>query len=106
MSLLGSADVVAALDKKKLLFFQPLHSPVPRSEDPEAEDVGHKWTLSALLRHLRSHDVDTGSLMQRIEDAVIKAVLATAPSIIAACKLFVPHFSNCFGKDIDDDYSI
>lgn len=36
--------------------------------------------------------------MQRIEDAVIKAVLATAPSIIAACKLFVPHYSNCFGK--------
>ncbi|KAI5706334.1 hypothetical protein M8J75_007078 [Diaphorina citri] len=72
------------------------HSDYIKSEDPEAEDVGHKWTLSALLRHLRSCNVDTGSLMQRIEDAVIKAVLATAPSIIAACKLFVPHFSNCF----------
>lgn len=71
-----------------------------RSEDPEAEDVGHKWTLSALLRHLKKQGQDTALLMQRIEEAVVKALMATAPSIIAACKLFVPHSSNCFGNFI------
>lgn len=59
--------------------------------------MGHKWTLSALLRHLKKEGEDTALLMQRIEEAVIKALMATAPSIIAACKLFVPHSFNCFG---------
>ncbi|KAG8318405.1 Tubulin polyglutamylase ttll5 [Homalodisca vitripennis] len=72
------------------------HSDYIKSEDPEAEDVGHKWTLSALLRHLKSLNLDTALLMQRIEEVVIKSLLATAPSIIAACKLFVPSIVNCF----------
>ncbi|RZF45150.1 hypothetical protein LSTR_LSTR016383, partial [Laodelphax striatellus] len=80
------------------------HSDYIKSDDPEAEDVGHKWTLSALLRHLRKRGgggdgggaVDTGQLMQRIEEAVVKAIMATAPPIIAACNLFVPHSHNCF----------
>ncbi|KAJ9599648.1 hypothetical protein L9F63_026506, partial [Diploptera punctata] len=67
------------------------------SDDPEAEDVGHKWTLSALLRHLRAQGTDTSLLMQRIEEVVVKAVLATAPPIISACRMFVPYPRNCFG---------
>lgn len=67
-----------------------------RSEDPEAEDVGHKWTLSALLRHLKSEGKDTSLLMQRIEDVIVKAILAAAPTIVAAAR-FVPHPRNCFG---------
>ncbi|KAJ9590318.1 hypothetical protein L9F63_027844, partial [Diploptera punctata] len=66
------------------------------SDDPEAEDVGHKWTLSALLRHLRAQGTDTSLLMQRIEEVVVKAVLATAPPIISACRMFVPYPRNCF----------
>lgn len=69
-----------------------------RSSDPEADDVGHKWSLSALLKHLRSENCDTGLLMRRIEDMIIKAILATAPSIVTACKLFVPNAENCFGN--------
>lgn len=69
-----------------------------RSDDPSAENVGHKWTLSALLRHLKAEGKDTALLMSQIEDMVIKAVLASANSIISACKMFVPHSSNCFGK--------
>ena len=36
--------------------------------------------------------------MQRVEDVVIKAIMATTPPVAAACKMFVPHRSNCFGK--------
>lgn len=68
-----------------------------RSEDPDAEDVGHKWTLSALLRHLRSLGQDTELLMQRIEDIIIKSVLATASGIVSGIKQFVKHPDTCFG---------
>lgn len=67
-----------------------------RSEDPEAEDVGHKWTLSALLRHMRAEGKDTSLLMRRVEDVIVKAILAAAPTIVAAAR-FVPHPNNCFG---------
>lgn len=68
-----------------------------RSEDPDAEDVGHKWTLSALLRHLRSIGQDTKLLMQRIEDIIIKSILATASSIVSGLKQFVKYPDACFG---------
>ncbi|KAJ8979747.1 hypothetical protein NQ317_004734 [Molorchus minor] len=72
------------------------HSDYVKSDDPSAENVGHKWTLSALLRHLKGEGKDTALLMSQIEDMVIKAVLAPANSIISACKMFVPNPNNCF----------
>lgn len=69
-----------------------------RSDDPSAENVGHKWTLSALLRHLKEQGKDTGLLMSQVEDLVIKAVLSSANSIISACRMFVNSPSNCFGE--------
>ncbi|XP_043526231.1 tubulin polyglutamylase TTLL5 isoform X5 [Frieseomelitta varia] len=67
-----------------------------KSEDPDAEDVGHKWTLSALLRHLRSTGQDTELLMQRIEDIIIKSILATASGIVSGIKQFVKYPEACF----------
>ncbi|XP_074037435.1 tubulin tyrosine ligase-like 5 isoform X3 [Leptinotarsa decemlineata] len=72
------------------------HSDYVKSDDPSAENVGHKWTLSALLRHLKAEGKDTGLLMSQIEDMVIKAILASANSVISACKMFVPYSNNCF----------
>jgi tubulin polyglutamylase TTLL5 len=40
------------------------HSDYIKSDDPNVEDLGHKWTLSALLRHLKANNIDTISLMQ------------------------------------------
>ncbi|EEB14624.1 conserved hypothetical protein [Pediculus humanus corporis] len=71
------------------------HEDYIKSEDPEAEDVGHKWTLSALLRHLKSEGKDISLLMQKIEDVIIKAILSVTPTIVAAAR-FVPHPRNCF----------
>ncbi|XP_034941012.1 tubulin polyglutamylase TTLL5 [Chelonus insularis] len=67
-----------------------------KSEDPDAEDVGHKWTLSALLRHLRAMGQDTELLMQRIEDIIIKSILATASGIVSGVKQFVKYPDTCF----------
>ncbi|KAK7864100.1 hypothetical protein R5R35_002743 [Gryllus longicercus] len=72
------------------------HSDYIMNEDADTENVGHKWTLSALLRHLRSQGIDTAVLMSRIEEVVVKAILASAPPIVTACRMFVPHTHNCF----------
>ncbi|XP_062123780.1 tubulin polyglutamylase ttll-5 isoform X1 [Drosophila sulfurigaster albostrigata] len=72
------------------------HSDYIRSSDAQDEDVGHKWTLSALLRHLKLQGCDTHLLMLNIEDLIIKAVLACAQTIISACRMFVPNVNNCF----------
>lgn len=72
------------------------HSDYIKSSDAQDEDVGHKWTLSALLRHLKSQGCDTRQLMSSIEDLIIKSIFATAQSIISACRMFVPNSNNCF----------
>ncbi|XP_017779689.1 PREDICTED: tubulin polyglutamylase TTLL5 isoform X2 [Nicrophorus vespilloides] len=72
------------------------HSDYVKSDDPSVENVGHKWTLSALLRHLKSQGKDTASLMSQVEDLVIKAILSSGNSIVTACKMFVPNAANCF----------
>ena len=33
---------------------------------------GHKWSLSAFLKHLKANNIDTVQLMQSIEDVIIK----------------------------------
>lgn len=72
------------------------HSDYIKSDDPCAENVGHKWTLSALLRHLKTMGKDTIHLMAQIEDIVVKAIITSANSIISACQMFVPNQTNCF----------
>lgn len=60
------------------------------------EDIGHKWTFSALLRHLKNQGSDTTSLMLAIEDVIIKSIFSCSQSIISACRMFVPNQNNCF----------
>lgn len=78
------------------------HSDYIKASD-QCEDVGHKWSFSALLRHLRTQGCDTRELMLGIEDLIVKSIFACAQSIAAACRMFVPHSANCFelyGYDI------
>lgn len=85
------------------------HSDYIKSRDAGDEDVGHKWTLSALLRHLKNQKCDTQKLMSNIEDLIIKSMFACAQSINAACRMFVPNGNNCFelyGFDILIDDSL
>lgn len=85
------------------------HSDYIKSRDAGDEDVGHKWTLSALLRHLKNQKCDTNKLMANIEDLIIKSMFACAQSINAACRMFVPNGNNCFelyGFDILIDDSL
>ncbi|XP_061699472.1 tubulin polyglutamylase TTLL5 isoform X2 [Syngnathoides biaculeatus] len=65
-------------------------------DDPEVEDYGNKWSMSAVLRYLRQEGKDTTLLMRQVEDVIIKAVLSAQMQIAAACKMFIPYQTNCF----------
>lgn len=60
------------------------------------EDIGHKWTFSALLRHLKNQGCDTSEVMVNIEDLIIKSIFACSQSIVSGCRMFVPNGNNCF----------
>ncbi|KAK6304416.1 hypothetical protein J4Q44_G00250020 [Coregonus suidteri] len=68
--------------------------------DPEVEDYGNKWSMSVMLRYLKQEGKDTTLLMSQVEDLVIKAVPSAELQIATACKMFVPHSNNCFGKTV------
>ncbi|EDQ90785.1 uncharacterized protein MONBRDRAFT_15528 [Monosiga brevicollis MX1] len=65
-------------------------------DDDDVEDYGNKWSLSALLQYLNQQGVDTALLMSRIEDVVVKSIVAVEQPIAAACRSYVPHAHNCF----------
>ncbi|XP_023272967.1 tubulin polyglutamylase TTLL5 [Seriola lalandi dorsalis] len=65
-------------------------------DDPEVEDYGNKWSMSAVLRYLKQEGKDTTLLMRQIEDLIVKAVVSAELQIATACKMFVPHKTNCF----------
>ncbi|XP_052000925.1 tubulin polyglutamylase TTLL5-like [Xyrauchen texanus] len=65
-------------------------------DDPEVEDYGNKWSMSAMLRYLRQEGKDTTLLMGQVEDLIIKSVVSAEIHIATACKMFVPHRCNCF----------
>lgn len=72
------------------------HTDYIKSNNAGDEDVGHKWTLSALLRHLRNQGCNTELLMLNIEDIIVKAIFACTQPIVSACRMFVPNINNCF----------
>ncbi|XP_028361635.1 tubulin polyglutamylase TTLL5 isoform X3 [Phyllostomus discolor] len=65
-------------------------------DDPEVEDYGNKWSMSAMLRYLKQEGRDTTALMASVEDLIIKTVISAELAIATACKTFVPHRSSCF----------
>ncbi|XP_015774743.1 PREDICTED: tubulin polyglutamylase TTLL5-like [Acropora digitifera] len=67
-----------------------------RCPDPEVEDYGNKWSMSAMLRYLKHIGKDTTALMMRIEDVVVKTIIAGELHIASACKMFMPSPGNCF----------
>ncbi len=71
--------------------------------DEGVEDYGNKWSLSALLQHLQAMGIDTAALMARIEDVVIKSIIAVQEPISAATRMYTSHPGTCaelYGFDV------
>ncbi|XP_071972917.1 tubulin polyglutamylase TTLL5 isoform X2 [Engystomops pustulosus] len=65
-------------------------------DDPEVEDYGNKWSMSAMLRYLKQEGKDTAALMSQVEDLIVKTVISGELPIATACKAFQVHRGNCF----------
>ena len=61
-----------------------------------ADNVGHKWSFSALNRHLKCTGVDVQLMWTRIMDVIMKSLLAVEPVIAARTKTTACHSHNCF----------
>uniref|UniRef100_A0A7E4VLN6 Tubulin--tyrosine ligase-like protein 5 n=1 Tax=Panagrellus redivivus TaxID=6233 RepID=A0A7E4VLN6_PANRE len=67
-----------------------------KNNDAADEDVGHKWTLSGLLRNLAASGHDTKLLMIRIEDIVVKTLLSIQSQVAAASRAAGLAPNSCF----------
>uniref|UniRef100_A0A1X7VFQ0 Tubulin--tyrosine ligase-like protein 5 n=1 Tax=Amphimedon queenslandica TaxID=400682 RepID=A0A1X7VFQ0_AMPQE len=79
------------------------------SQSEEVENHGNKWSLSAILNHLRRKGYNIQELMMSIEDAVIKTIISGEVPIASASRHFQPYKANCFelfGFDILIDESL
>jgi tubulin polyglutamylase TTLL5 len=80
-----------------------------RCNDPDIEDYGNKWSMSAFLRFLKSQGKDSFTLMMNIEEVIIKTLLSVESPLSSASRMFMAHRGNCFelfGFDIliDDTF--
>jgi len=62
----------------------------------DADDVGQKWSLSALNKYLDKHKVDTEQVWARIYDLIIRTFIACEPSLQQAYKKTAVCRTNCF----------
>jgi len=66
------------------------------NSEVQADNVGHKWSISALNKHLRCIGVDIDLMWTRIMDAIVKSLLSVEPVIGARTKATATHSHNCF----------
>lgn len=66
------------------------------SVDGNVENYGHKWSLTAFLHKLEEDGMDVAALMARIEDLIIKTIIAGELPIGTASKLYAPNRNTCF----------
>lgn len=60
--------------------------------------MGHCSHVVQPVQIYRDRSYYVAVLMEQIEDLVIKALLSVELHIATACKMFIPHRTNCFGK--------
>ncbi len=64
--------------------------------DPNADGVGSKWSLTALRKAFREQGIDDVSVWKKIEDIIIKTILAAEPIMFSAQEQHCQYRNNCF----------
>lgn len=66
------------------------------NDNIEADNVGHKWSISALNKHLACVGVDAELMWTRIMDLIVKSLLTVEPLVAERTRILTPLGSNCF----------
>ncbi|CAI2353183.1 unnamed protein product [Caenorhabditis sp. 36 PRJEB53466] len=80
-----------------------------RNESMSSEDLGHKWTLGALLRYVENEGKDARLLMLRIEDLIVKSLLSVQNKVATTSRTnlkFAGTNFELFGFDVLVDQSL
>lgn len=67
-----------------------------QNEDFRMDDSGHKWSISAVMKLLESHGINTDLLWKNIYDLVIKSILTGEATVLETSKRLGLHRGNCF----------
>jgi hypothetical protein len=67
-----------------------------QNTDFNQDNVGHKWSLSALFKFFNDNSLDTCAVMSRIYDLVIKTIISIEPSVVSLSKKMALGKNNCF----------
>ena len=62
----------------------------------EQDDVGHKWSLTALCKNLEQIGVDMDLFWSKVYDVIIKSFLSVDSHVAAALKKIPNYKNNCF----------
>merc|ERR1719409_959071 len=65
------------------------------NQEMEQDNYGHKWSLSALNKHLQCVGINVNLMWARIMDLIVKTLLSVEPSIAKKTRNLTVH-SNCF----------
>jgi len=66
------------------------------NKEVQADNYGHKWSLSALNKHLACIGTDSKLMWTRIMDLIVKTLLAVEPTIGARTRSCMEHDGVCF----------
>jgi tubulin polyglutamylase TTLL5 len=66
------------------------------NQQAHQDNVGHKWSFSAFNKHLKHTGVDVDLMWERINDLVLKTLIAVKPVIASETRKATAHCANCF----------
>mmetsp|Transcript_64732 Transcript_64732/g.154611 ORF Transcript_64732/g.154611 Transcript_64732/m.154611 type:complete len:958 (-) Transcript_64732:109-2982(-) len=66
------------------------------NQNATEDNCGHKWSFSALNKHLQHVGVDVELMWTRIMDVIVKSLLSVQRSVSASTRETTVHESNCF----------
>lgn len=67
-----------------------------QNEDARRDDYGHKWSVSALMKHLEGLGADTTLIWSKIYDLVVKTILAGEQTVVENVRKLGLNRGNCF----------
>eukprot|EP00003_Mantamonas_plastica_P024704 TRINITY_DN4659_c0_g1_i2.p1 TRINITY_DN4659_c0_g1~~TRINITY_DN4659_c0_g1_i2.p1 ORF type:complete len:1245 (-),score=465.79 TRINITY_DN4659_c0_g1_i2:266-3967(-) len=67
-----------------------------QNKDADEDNVGNKWSISALFNLLGMRGIDTVAIWDDIKDIVVKTIVSSEHTMLSAMNMFVPHRNNCF----------